>query len=428
MWVSAASAARPEPRDRSSASRSIVPSPVLGTTSMVGPGQLADLHEAEVVAVVGDPVDHQAVPLGDAPAEDEAPQGFGPRLGVRAGHHHLAGLGAEQSGRPGPQRGQPVGDGGRGLVTPPVRLQAEVARSWFRRSHWWGRAAPALLRWATFEHPGVADRSAATSMGPVTVGESTGHRPLHVRCDRWVSRPSSSRGCGGGPVSRVMAMNQSEEPLRADTVDPDPLVQFGRWFDAAGRVVDNPEAMALATVDAAGRASVRMVLLKSWGADGFVFHTNYDSRKGHDLAGNPSAALLFYWEPLGRQVRIEGTAERTSVEESDTYFAHPAPRGPDRRPCVAPEPPHRQPRPARRPGGGRRVGVRRGPGAPPALVGGRAGAARDLRVLAEPGGPTARSDPVHPRYRGMERHPAPALRTDRGLHPRRPFSSGAVCS
>ena len=115
-------------------------------------------------------------------------------------------------------------------------------------------------------------------------------------------------------------MSQSEEPLRADAVDPDPLVQFGRWFDAAGRVVDHPEAMALATADAAGRPSVRMVLLKSWGADGFVFHTNYDSRKGHDLLGNPSAALLFYWEPLGRQVRIEGTVERTSVEESDAYF------------------------------------------------------------------------------------------------------------
>jgi pyridoxamine 5'-phosphate oxidase len=115
-------------------------------------------------------------------------------------------------------------------------------------------------------------------------------------------------------------MSESEEPLRADTVDPDPLVQFGRWFDAAGRAIDHPEAMALATVDAAGRASVRMVLLKSWGPDGFVFHTNYDSRKGHDLVGNPSAALLFYWEPLGRQVRIEGTAERTSVEDSDTYF------------------------------------------------------------------------------------------------------------
>jgi pyridoxamine 5'-phosphate oxidase len=105
------------------------------------------------------------------------------------------------------------------------------------------------------------------------------------------------------------------------TVDPDPLTQFGRWYERAGQVVDAPEAMALATADGAGRPSARMVLLKSWGADGFVFFTNYDGRKSHDLETNPEAALLFYWEALGRQVRIEGPATRTTDAESDAYFA-----------------------------------------------------------------------------------------------------------
>ena len=79
--------------------------------------------------------------------------------------------------------------------------------------------------------------------------------------------------------------------------------------------------MALATADAAGRPSARMVLLKSWGADGFVFYTNYDGRKSHELAANPEAALLFYWEPLGRQVRIEGSVVRSGAADSDAYFA-----------------------------------------------------------------------------------------------------------
>jgi len=105
------------------------------------------------------------------------------------------------------------------------------------------------------------------------------------------------------------------------TVDPDPLVQFRQWYERAGRAVAAPEAMALATADAAGRPSVRMVLLKSWGEDGFVFYTNYDGRKSRDLEANPEAALLFYWESLGRQVRIEGSVTRTGDAEADEYFA-----------------------------------------------------------------------------------------------------------
>ena len=110
-------------------------------------------------------------------------------------------------------------------------------------------------------------------------------------------------------------------PVDERSVDPDPLVEFGRWYGAAARVVPAPESMALATADAAGRPSARMVLLKSWGADGFVFYTNYDGRKSHELAANPEAALLFYWEPLGRQVRIEGSVVRSGAADSDAYFA-----------------------------------------------------------------------------------------------------------
>jgi pyridoxamine 5'-phosphate oxidase len=121
-------------------------------------------------------------------------------------------------------------------------------------------------------------------------------------------------------------MAGASEPLLEGDVDPDPLVQFGRWFEDAATVVAHPEAMAVATVDPHGQPSVRMVLLKAWGADGFVFHTNYGGRKGHELADNPHAALLFYWEPRGRQVRIEGVAEPTGEEESDAYFAT-RPRG-----------------------------------------------------------------------------------------------------
>lgn len=121
-------------------------------------------------------------------------------------------------------------------------------------------------------------------------------------------------------------MDLRAEPLLEIEVDPDPFVQFGRWFDDAAAVMDAPEAMAVASVGDDGRPSVRMVLLKQWGEAGFVFHSNYDSRKGRELTQHPLAALLFYWEPRGRQIRIEGTVEHTSADESDSYFAT-RPRG-----------------------------------------------------------------------------------------------------
>jgi pyridoxamine 5'-phosphate oxidase len=104
-------------------------------------------------------------------------------------------------------------------------------------------------------------------------------------------------------------------------LEPDPLRQFERWFEAARDVgVPVPEAMTLATATADGRPSARMLLLKRVDERGFGFHTSYDSRKGVELAENPRAALLFYWRPPGRQVRVEGVVERVSSEESEAYF------------------------------------------------------------------------------------------------------------
>lgn len=104
-------------------------------------------------------------------------------------------------------------------------------------------------------------------------------------------------------------------------LDPDPLRQFERWFaDAGGAGLEVPEAMTLATATPDGRPSARMVLLKGADERGFAFYTSYESRKGRELAANPHAALLFHWQPLGRQVRIEGAVERMSEAESGAYF------------------------------------------------------------------------------------------------------------
>jgi pyridoxamine 5'-phosphate oxidase len=115
--------------------------------------------------------------------------------------------------------------------------------------------------------------------------------------------------------------------LLESDVDPDPLEQFRGWFAEAGDArIRAPEAMALATANAMGAASVRMVLLKSVDEHGLVFFTGFVSRKAGELDSNPRAALLFYWDPLGRQVRIEGGVDRVGEAESDAYFAT-RPRG-----------------------------------------------------------------------------------------------------
>ena len=101
-----------------------------------------------------------------------------------------------------------------------------------------------------------------------------------------------------------------------------PLQQFDRWFnEALAAKLPEPNAMTLATVDADGRPSARIVLIKGYDERGFVWYTNYRSRKGRELAHNPCAALLFHWPELERQVRIEGTVSKVDAAESDAYYA-----------------------------------------------------------------------------------------------------------
>lgn len=106
----------------------------------------------------------------------------------------------------------------------------------------------------------------------------------------------------------------------ADVLD-DPIAQFAKWFDEAVQAqVNEPNAMSVATVAADGKPSSRIVLIKQYDARGFTWYTNYESQKGQQLRANPHAALLFFWSEVERQVRIEGTVEKTSAEESDKYF------------------------------------------------------------------------------------------------------------
>lgn len=115
--------------------------------------------------------------------------------------------------------------------------------------------------------------------------------------------------------------------LDEHAADPEPFAQFGRWFEEAVRAqLPEPHAMTLATADTGGVPSARIVLLRGWDEHGFVFYTNYGSRKGRELAARPRAALVFYWAQLERQVRIDGAVERLSAATSDAYFAR-RPRG-----------------------------------------------------------------------------------------------------
>ena len=109
--------------------------------------------------------------------------------------------------------------------------------------------------------------------------------------------------------------------LHEADVDPDPVRQFERWFAEAQRAaVVEPNAMTLATADAEGRPSARMVLLKGVDERGFVFYSDYRSRKAEELAANPHAALVFYWAELERQVRVAGPVRRVAAEESEAYY------------------------------------------------------------------------------------------------------------
>jgi len=113
----------------------------------------------------------------------------------------------------------------------------------------------------------------------------------------------------------------ARESLDEHAVDRDPIAQFAEWFDEALKSeLREPTAMALATVAADGQPSARMVLLKDFDARGFVFYSNYESRKARELTANPRASLLMYWAELERQVRIEGTIAKASAAESDEYY------------------------------------------------------------------------------------------------------------
>lgn len=112
------------------------------------------------------------------------------------------------------------------------------------------------------------------------------------------------------------------EPLDEATVAADPVEQFRRWFDDAVRAsIRMANGMTLATVSADGQPSARIVLLKGYDERGFVFYTHYESRKAAEIEASGRAALLFWWQPIDRQVRIEGEIERVSKQESDAYFA-----------------------------------------------------------------------------------------------------------
>ena len=116
-------------------------------------------------------------------------------------------------------------------------------------------------------------------------------------------------------------MTDTAEELDEHAIDRDPVNQFKRWFDdAAASGMKLPEAMTLATATSDGTPSARVVLLKAVDKEGFVFYTNYRSAKARDLEANPNAALVFYWSQFDRQVRVEGTVERVSTEESHSYF------------------------------------------------------------------------------------------------------------
>ena len=125
-------------------------------------------------------------------------------------------------------------------------------------------------------------------------------------------------------AAELAALRREYGDRGLDTPDlaPDPIVMFRRWLDdAVAAGLHEPNAMAVSTVSATGRPSSRMVLLKGLDERGFAFYTNYDSRKGQELAANPVASLLFPWHDLQRQVRVEGAVTQATREESEAYFA-----------------------------------------------------------------------------------------------------------
>lgn len=124
-------------------------------------------------------------------------------------------------------------------------------------------------------------------------------------------------------LTSIADMRQSyrSQPFDVRDVDKNPFTQFKKWFENAVAVnILEPNAMTLATANAKGQPSARVVLLKGYDEQGFTFYTNYNSQKGHDISVNPNVALVFAWLPLARQIRIEGRAAKIAPHLSDAYF------------------------------------------------------------------------------------------------------------
>ena len=139
---------------------------------------------------------------------------------------------------------------------------------------------------------------------------------LAMQVRRGIAEPA-----GGDALLAGLRKDYGQATLSEHEVADNPFVQFDTWFEQALKAeVNEPNAMSVATVDAAGRPTSRIVLIKQYDARGFTWYTNYESQKGRQLEANPHAALLFFWPELERQIRIEGRVERTSAEESDKYF------------------------------------------------------------------------------------------------------------
>ncbi len=120
---------------------------------------------------------------------------------------------------------------------------------------------------------------------------------------------------------RTLRREHEDKGIDFEDLHDDPLIEFSRWMQLAiDADLPLPNAMTIATVDSGGRPSARVTLLKGVDEQGFVFFSNYESRKGRELIENPHTALVFYWGPLGRQIRVEGAAERVSEAESFDYF------------------------------------------------------------------------------------------------------------
>lgn len=122
----------------------------------------------------------------------------------------------------------------------------------------------------------------------------------------------------------ISAIRKEYSRYRLDrsAVDPDPMVQFSIWMKEAFKAkIPDPNAMTLATADSSGKVSARMVLLRDSDEKGFIFYSNYESRKGKELDNNPMAALVFFWSELERQIRIEGRIEKPDRETSEKYFS-----------------------------------------------------------------------------------------------------------